>query len=86
MTETKSHLTLEQFRATKRIETKDTPGSILAVQHEHIEKGYVYECDLAIEIYDDNTYSLILCNEEYVSEDLAELEEILYEEWYLREC
>lgn len=79
-------LTLEEFRASKIAGLKNAEWCREMGIDEESVNAAEYAGGTFIFINGENSYSLIITNQEWQSADLAELEEILYREWYLPEC
>lgn len=81
----KNPMTLEQFRATKVAGLKDA----VWCHNNGLAEDYVNAAEYAgatyILIDDENSFSLYIGNQSWASSNLAELEKILYDEWYLPE-
>jgi hypothetical protein len=78
-------LTLEQFRATKVAGLKDAAWCRDMGLDEETVNAAEYAGGTHILILGENSYLLVIANQDWLSADLAELEEILYREWYLPE-
>lgn len=79
-------LSLKQFRATRKEvnDLADTAGYDSGDLMTN--SAYVYEGDCYIERYEtEGDFYLAIGCHEWISSDLAALEKILYEQWYLPE-
>lgn len=79
-------LSLEEFRASKDAGTKNAEWCRNMGIDEESVNAAEYAGGTFILINGATSYSLIITNQEWQSENLGELEEILYREWYLPEC
>ena len=75
-------ITFEQFQASKEFHDDLTE---FTYNEDTVTSGYVYEGGCYIETDGTSGYSLVISIDEYHSDDLAELEKILYDEWYVPE-
>lgn len=74
--------TIDDFRSSKVLAGSENDLLMSA----DVKQGYVYDGCCFIEVMGDGSYGLIIGNAEYYDDDLASLEEVLYREWYVREC
>lgn len=77
-------LTLAEFRATARYET-DLPARFDIDPDAVSETAFVYADECYIEIHPENplgNYYLLIGRENWIGDDLAELEAELYHRWY----
>lgn len=80
-------LTLQQFRATRQFETD--LASRFGIDADAVAKaGYVYADECYIELIPNNPhgrYYLLIERSDWISNNLAKLEERLYSGWYVHE-
>jgi hypothetical protein len=80
-----SILTFEQFQASKK-HVDDIREAVGFDDDQGLRGGYVYDLGCYIEDAPNGGYYLIIERSDYVSSDLAELEAILYRDWYVAEA
>lgn len=78
-------MSLEEFQATKKYEVKDKYWCEQFSPENETQAVYEYSEGCYISIEKDGNFSLLIGNNEWYQTDLAQLENILYTEWYLRE-
>src|SRR3954470_17079879 len=77
-------LSFEQFQ-TSRKHVDDIREAVGFDDDQGNRSGYVYDLGCYIEDHADGFY-LIIERSDYISADLAELERILYRDWYVHEA
>jgi hypothetical protein len=77
-------LTFEQFQASKT-HVDDIKEAVGFDDELPVRGGYVYDLGCYIEDHADGYY-LIIERSDYVDADLAKLERILYDDWYVHEA
>lgn len=77
-----SQKSFTEFQASK----VRVSGDNRVLEINQLSDGFVYDGDCVIGILSDGQYHLIIGCDEYTSDNLAELEEILFRDWYLRSC
>jgi hypothetical protein len=82
---TKKLLSLEEFARTRQLVVKGPDWCEEYAIGETSQEVMEYAGACFIYVYGPTTYSLIVGSEEWQSENLAELEQKLYEIWYLTE-
>ena len=82
MSTSQSTLSLEQFSAARYFTTDI--GTAIGVEEETNEAGYVYPGGCYINQIDDE-FLLVIGSASWMSSYLAELEQTLYNDWYLPE-
>lgn len=78
-------LSLNEFRKTRALVTKDAAWCANNAIEKESQQVLEYEGGCFISVNGHGNYNLHIGRDEFNSSDVAELEKILYQEWYLRE-
>lgn len=82
----KETMTFEEFKASVvRYDHDNTPTNLRDVGQDEGEGLLVYADETSYIYFGDTGYRLHIGNEEWLSSNLAQLEGILYNLWYLNE-
>lgn len=79
-------LTLEEFRASVRVVTKDKDWCDDNMPGRDTCEVLEYTMGCWIARVEEPNFYLIIENRDWLSPDPEKLEEILYHQWYLHEC
>lgn len=79
------HKTFQDFVAARRVRVRGEPASINWDEFDEVQRIIDYGDGCHILADEGEPYLLVIGNQEWQSENLAELEDALYSEWYLHE-